>query len=241
MKVFAISDLHLPGGEPKPMHIFGAHWENHFERIKADWLSRVGPEDIVLIPGDISWAMHLPDALPDLAAICMLPGQKVLLRGNHDFWWSSIGRVRAALPENMYAIQNDALQFHELVVCGSRGWLCPGFSQATEDDARIYQRELLRLKMSLSEARKKCAGAGLPWLIAMLHFPPFAPFSPLSGHPQETEVMRLLSEYNVHDVVYGHLHGAGLAGAFSGEMGGVRYHQVSCDGLGFALYEVGRR
>ena len=240
MSVFAISDLHLPGGEPKPMHIFGAHWEDHFERIKADWTRRVKPEDVVLIPGDISWAMRLPDALPDLASIGALPGQKALLRGNHDYWWSSIGRVRAVLPAGMYAVQNDAVRFGDIIVCGSRGWLCPGFAQATEEDARIYQRELLRLEMSLAEARKKCVGVDSPWMIAMLHFPPFAPFSPFSERPQETEVMRLLSAYGVHDAVYGHLHGAGLAGAFSGEMEGVRYHQVSCDGLGFALYEVRR-
>ena len=99
MAVFAISDLHLPGGDTKPMDVFGEHWKDHFEKISADWNDRVTARDIVLLPGDLSWAMSLEDAKPDLQAVGALPGRKIILRGNHDFWWSGIGRVRAALPE----------------------------------------------------------------------------------------------------------------------------------------------
>ena len=103
MRIFAIADLHLPGGDVKPMDVFGSQWENHFERISRDWRARVQADDVVLIPGDTSWAMQLDAALPDLSQIGALPGRKVLLRGNHDFWWSSLSRLRAALPEQFYA------------------------------------------------------------------------------------------------------------------------------------------
>ncbi len=230
MSVFAISDLHLPGGDVKPMDVFGTHWEHHFERIQADWRERVAPDDLVLLPGDISWAMRLSDAVPDLAAIAALPGRKALLRGNHDYWWSSITQVRAALPEGMHALQNDALRFDGVVVCGSRGWLCPGTAALSADDEKVYARELTRLELSLVDAQKKRQPGDR--LTAMLHYPPFA------DRCRPTEVTALLARYGVEDAVYGHLHGAGLCGAFSGEMDGVRYHQASCDGLGFRLLHV---
>ncbi len=231
MKVFAISDLHLPGGDAKPMEVFGRHWENHFARLSEDWRSRVLPDDLVLIPGDISWAMYLEQAMDDLRAIAALPGRKVILRGNHDYWWGAIGRVRAALPAGMAALQNDAIRYDDVIVCGARGWLCPGSAQMTPEDEKIYLRELARLELSLQDAEKKSRGASAR-LIAMLHFPPFA------DRAQPTEVTRLLTRYGVKDAVYGHLHGAGLQGAFEGEMDGVKYHQVSCDGLKFALRQV---
>lgn len=236
MTIFAIGDLHLPGGEKKPMDIFGDHWADHFARIQADWCARVTAEDLVLLPGDISWAMRLADAQQDLDAIGLLPGRKVLLRGNHDYWWSSIGQVRAALPEGMYALQNDAFAFDEAIVCGSRGWVVPGASTFDEDDARIYARELMRLEMSLARAdrlRETRLAQGLPArLVAMLHYPPF------NEKQQPSEVTALLSQFGVADAVYGHLHGPGLAMAFSGMLDGVYYHQTSCDGLGFVLHQL---
>ena len=227
MTIFSIADLHLSAGD-KPMDVFGAHWENHFERIAGDWRERVRQEDIVLLPGDISWAMYLEEAADQLAMIGALPGRKILLRGNHDYWWSAIGRVRAALPEGMYALQNDALALDGFVFCGTRGWVLPGEDTAPAD-RRIYERELLRLEMSLKAARALSHGEPL---IALLHYPP------LAASDQATEPARLLSEYGVRHAVYGHLHGAALKSAFAGEYGGVVYHQVSCDGLGFRLAEI---
>lgn len=236
MRVFAISDLHLPGGEAKPMDIFGLHWENHFEKIQADWQQKVAEDDLVLIAGDISWAMRLADAASDLEAIGALPGRKVILRGNHDYWWSSISRVRAALPEGMYAIQHDALTFGDVIICGTRGWISPDSAQATEDDTRIYQREAMRLSLSLAEAEKMretlLAQGKKPRIIAMLHYPPFG------DKAQASEVTALLSEAGVDDAIYGHLHGPGLQGAFTGTLDGVRYHLTSCDGLGFQVYAL---
>lgn len=226
MAVFAISDLHLPARQ-KPMDIFGPHWENHFERIAADWRARVTEADIVLLPGDLTWAMHLEEALEDLGRVGELPGRKLILRGNHDYWWSSIGRVRRALPEGMYAIQNDVLQLDGMLFAGSRGWIIPMGDNADENDVRIYNRERLRLEMSLKAARRMDANAPL---IAMMHYPPLM--------DQVAGFSDILEAYGVCDCVYGHLHGAGLNGAVRGMRGSVRYHQVSCDGLGFRLYTL---
>lgn len=230
MTVYAIGDLHLPGGDDKSMAVFGAHWQGHWEKIAEDWRNCVEKQDIVLIPGDISWAMRLENALPDLQEIGALPGRKILLRGNHDYWWGSITRVREVLPPDMYALQNDALMLGDIVFCGSRGWTKPQNEEAGED-ARLYARELLRLRMSLERARRlKPQGR----LIAMTHFPP------LGEGGVRTPVSDMMSEFGVDDVVYGHLHGASLKSAFSGEADGVRYHFVSCDGLGFRLHCVCR-
>lgn len=226
MAVFAISDLHLPARQ-KPMDIFGPHWENHFERIAEDWRARVGAEDVVLLPGDLTWAMHLEEAMEDLGRVGELPGRKLILRGNHDYWWSAIGRVRRALPEGMYAIQNDVLQLDGMLFAGSRGWIIPVGENADANDVRIYQRERLRLEMSLKAARRMDADAPL---IAMMHYPPRTDSA--EGFAD------LLKSYGAQDVVYGHLHGAGLAGAIRGEVEGLRYHQVSCDGLDFRIARI---
>jgi len=224
--IWAISDLHLPARE-KPMDIFGAHWANHFERIREDWLQRVQMDDIVLLPGDLSWAMHLEEAQEDLEKIGSLPGKKLLLRGNHDYWWSSIGRVRRMLPEGSYALQNDSLLLDGYLFAGSRGWTIPGEPEGESDDARIYRRERQRLEMSLKNARARSGDAPI---IVMMHYPPRSENS--AGFAD------ILTEFGVKTVVYGHLHGAGLAGAIQGELDGITYHQVSCDGLDFKLAQI---
>ena len=229
LTVFAISDLHMPA-RTKPMDVFGPHWENHFERISEDWRAKVGKNDIVLIPGDISWAMHLEEALEDLERIGALPGRKVLLRGNHDYWWSAIGRVRRALPEGMYALQNDCLMLDGVLLAGSRGWTIPADPEGEDDDARVYRRERVRLELSLKYARARDAEADLT---VMMHYPPLSESS--AGFTD------ILEAYRARHVVYGHLHGAGLNGAFRVERNGIMYHQVSCDGLGFKVYKVFER
>ena len=228
ISVFAISDFHLPGNTDKPMDIFGSHWEGHFERIKSDWLAKVGEEDIVLIPGDISWAMTLDAAQDDLDAISLLPGRKIIVRGNHDFWWGSISQVRARLPKSIYALQNDAAHIGGLVFCGSRGWTSPA-NESDLENAKIYQRELIRLEMSLQHGmklgeRKK--------RVALLHFPPF------DAQGGETQVTRILEKYQVSFAVYGHIHGMGTKSARNGELNGIGYQLVSCDALDFTLFKL---
>ena len=139
MSVFAIGDLHLPGHAEKPMDVFGSHWDRHFETISENWRAKITHEDIVLIPGDISWAMQLSDAADDLAASGELPGTKLLLRGNHDYWWSSLSKLRAALPKSMHVIQNDAMLLDGRVFCGTRGWTFPTPQQPPTAHRRAWR------------------------------------------------------------------------------------------------------
>ena len=230
MRLFAIADLHLPGGDDKPMDVFGTHWEDHFDRISADWQARVGDGDCVLIAGDITWAMQLRDAVPDLQAIGALPGRKVFVKGNHDYWWSSLTQVRGVLPPGCAALQHSALDLGPCVVCGTRGWVFPtGDAPLSAEDDKIYRREVQRLELALQEARKL---AGERPIIVMLHYPP------LYVMERDTGFTRTLQKYGVTDVVYGHLHGAGIRIGFSGEDHGIRYHLTSCDSLDFHLAEI---
>ena len=150
MKVYAISDLHLSINNPKPMDIFGENWDNYVDLIVKNWNRKVKENDIVLIAGDISWAMKFEDVLNDLDYISKLKGKKVLLKGNHDYWWHSISNLRNALPANMYAIQNDAIKIDNIVICGSRGWIAPEDNKfKSDEDEKLYKRELIRMELSL--------------------------------------------------------------------------------------------
>lgn len=230
MRLFAIGDLHLPGGDEKPMNVFGDHWEDHFARIAKDWRERVAQDDVVLIPGDTSWAMQLGAAIPDLTAIGELPGRKILIKGNHDYWWTGIGQVRRVLPEGMQAIQHDTVDIGQAVVTGTRGWAYPtAEAPLSPEDERIFNRELIRLELALESAVKL---AGERPIVVMLHYPP------LYNMDRDTPFTRLLEKYPVHTVVYGHLHGAGIRAGFNGKHGGIRYMLTSCDSLNFALAEV---
>lgn len=230
MRVFAIGDLHLPGGQDKPMDVFGGHWDGHFEKIASDWTRRVGADDIVLLPGDLSWAMTLEDALPDLGSVFALPGRKILLRGNHDYWWPSISRLRAAVPDRVYVLQNDALLLDGVLFAGTRGWLFPKEEgKLSQQDEKIYLRELARLELSLTAARKLSAQAPL---VCMMHYPP------LAEDGTDTGFTALLRRYGARVALYGHLHAEGLAAAYNGEKDGILYRCCSCDGLRFKLYEL---
>jgi uncharacterized protein len=228
MAIFAIGDLHMPGGDEKPMNIFGQHWDRHMDTIRQRWHNKVQPDDTVLIPGDISWAMQFEDVKADLQSIAQLPGTKILLRGNHDYWWSSITKLRAYLPPGMIALQNDSVRADNVAVCGTRGWTFPTEAvPLDEQEARIYQRELIRLRLALDDAKKK----SLP-ILAMTHFPP------LLNDYLNTAFTALLEEYGVKLCVYGHLHGAGIRSGFNGEHNGVRYQLTSCDALDFTPIQV---
>ena len=230
MRLYAIADLHLPGGDEKPMDVFGPQWDHHFERISADWRTRVTAEDTVLIPGDISWAMQLGQAAADLQALGELPGRKVLIKGNHDYWWSSLTRVQELLPTGMTALQHSAADLGDWVVCGTRGWMIPTESEPlSPEDEKIYLREQARLEMALQAAQKMAAGRPV---VAMLHYPPL-----LQGC-MESGFTALLERYGVHTAVYGHLHGAGIRAGYSGVCRGVRYQLTSCDSLDFRLKEI---
>lgn len=228
MHVYAISDPHLSFTEDKPMSVFGAVWENHWDEITADWKDKVRSDDVVLIAGDISWAMYLQDAVKDLELIGALPGTKILIRGNHDYWWSGISKVRAVLPEGTYCLQNDAMKIGKYVFAGSRGWSVPepGAAQSAED-AKIFEREIIRMEMSLTAADKLREEGDK--LIAMIHYPPF------NSRYENSPFTELFRRFGVNKVVYGHLHGVESRTELVRVKQGAEYFLTSCDKLGNVL------
>ena len=223
MSIYAIGDLHFPGGQEKPMDVFGSRWDDHVSRVIEQWKSTVSPDDLVLIPGDISWAMYFEQAKEDLLLVSQLPGEKLLLRGNHDYWWTSVGKIRAWLPEGMHALQNDSFVWQDVMICGARGWVFPTAQNTlSETDLKIYNRELIRLELSLQQSKNR----KLP-ILAMMHYPPL-----LKDH-RETAFTDLLEQYNVTACCYGHLHDTGIANGFQGLWRGISYHLVSCDSIAF--------
>ena len=230
MSLFAIGDLHMSGGDDKPMDVFGPQWDRHFFHIRENWQQLVTAEDTVLIPGDISWAMQLEAARVDLEEIGQLPGKKILCKGNHDYWWNSISQVRAALPAGMTALQHNAADLGDAEVCATRGWMIPTKeTPLNEQDEKICRREAERLRLALDDAAARAAGRPL---IVMTHYPPL-----LAGET-DTIFTKLLEAYGVHTAVYGHLHGAGIQSGFTGECRGVRYRLVSCDSIGFSPIKI---
>ena len=231
MKIFAVSDLHLPGNQEKPMDVFGGNWTDHLEKIKEDWQSKVGEEDVVLIAGDISWAMTLADALPDLQKLRPLPGKKVFIRGNHDYWWSGITTLRANAPDDsFYFLQNDCVRLGGAVICGSRGWACPGSADFKAEDEKIYRREGERFRLAFQAAQAVREEGDK--LIAMIHYPPF------NGKRESSLFTEIFEKNGVDLAVYGHLHQYAGQYPLCCERGGIRYFLTSCDLLGFSLARI---
>jgi uncharacterized protein len=222
VRLLAIADPHLSGAAAKPMDVFGPGWEGHPERFFAGWRRVVRDDDLVLIPGDISWAMRLEEAMVDLYAIAELPGEKVLLRGNHDYWWPSLRKLRAALPPRMHALQNDALRFGEVVVGGTRGWISPGSPGFAAEDERIYQREVQRLSLSLA-AMEAMGPAALR--VVMLHYPP------TNARGEESGFTTLLRAAAPDIVVFGHVHGD--ASVALPTLSGISLQLVAADRINF--------
>jgi predicted phosphohydrolase len=229
MRLFAIADLHLSHARAKPMDVFDPAWKNHAQRIESNWRAAVRDDDAVMVAGDLSWAMRLDDARPDLVWLDSLPGRKVLIRGNHDYWWSTLRKIQQAAGPSLTFLQHNALKLGRYVVCGARLWSAPnaGWPSWTEDedvakDEKLWQRELIRLGLSLDDARDQ---AGTK--VAMVHFPPVGQ----SGEP--TEASRMLEDAGVEACVFGHLHGGEIPWKDQ-VIRGIRYFLVSCDQIGFA-------
>ena len=230
MKVFAISDLHLSGVKEKPMNIFGEVWEGHFEKISADWRAKVTDEDVVLIGGDTSWGMKLEEGMFDVARLAGLPGRKVFIRGNHDYWWSAITRVRTLAPDDtFFFLQNDCVKFENVIIAGSRGWTCPGSADYTEHDEKLYLREAERFRLAFCEVGKVREEGDT--LIALIHYPP------MGIRKEETLFTRLFDENKVDKVVFGHLHGAGFF-PLRCERGNIEFYLTSCDKVNFRLVQI---
>lgn len=235
MNFFAVGDLHLSLDEKvkKPMEIFGFEWREHWKKLEIKWREKVGKEDTVLVLGDTSWALKLEEAIADLKWIADLPGKKIMIKGNHDLWWQSIGKLNR-LYKNMIFLQGKAVLIDDTVICGTRGWTCPGSEPFTEHDEKIYKRELLRLGFALEDAKKlKEKNPNAKNIIGCLHFPPTNDKYQPSGFTEKFE------EAGVNKVFYGHLHGKEIfKKGFQGNLNGVSYRLVSLDYLDFDLYKI---
>lgn len=242
MAVWALADLHLALGVPeKKMDAFGEPWIDYTAKIKKHWLEHIQPEDLVLLPGDISWAMRLEDAFVDLSWIHQLPGTKVMIRGNHDYWWTSLSKIEKILPPSIHLIQNSVFNWKEYSIGGTRLWDSdfsfndyiefkpnPRAKQLTETDndpveaQKIFQRELGRLEMSLKKLNRDASIR-----IAMTHYPP------LSADLKDSGASQLLEKFNIQTCVFGHLHNVKTDLPLFGEKNGIRYFLTSCDYLDF--------
>lgn len=221
MKIYAISDLHLDINNTKPMDIFGPVWQNYLDDIILDWNSKVDDNDVVILAGDFSWALKFEEVLPDFELFNKLKGIKIIIRGNHDYWWKSISAVREALPKNCYALQNDAIKIGNFIFCGNRGWNIPQGQFNTDEDKKIYARELERTSLSLKSAKKLQEADEK--IIFITHYPPYN----FKGEP--SEMTNLIEEYGVYKVVYGHLHGYTNPKLINKTMNNVQYYLTSCD------------
>jgi predicted phosphohydrolase len=209
------------------MDVFGDNWYLHHDKIKDNWLELVKEEDTVLIAGDLSWSMKMEDGMKELDWIDQLPGRKIIIKGNHDYWWGSITKLNS-LYENMDFIQNNFFTYEDYAICGTRGWICPGTERFEDKDLKIYKREVNRLKLSLDSARE----AGYMKIIAMLHYPP------TNERFEDSAFTDLFKEYSVEKVIYGHLHGPFYYKLLNGERDGIEYFLTSCDYLDFKLIKL---
>ena len=226
MKIFAIADLHLASDERvnKPMDMFGPGWEGHPNKVKHAWESMVSDEDIVIVPGDISWGLRLDEAIADFDWIHELPGKKLISKGNHDLWWSRIQYLNS-LYEDIVFLQNECyyIESENIVICATRGWPYPGSDEYSDHDEKIYKRELQRMRLGLDEAKSIAGDASL---VVALHYPP----SDAVG--RETEFTKLLKEYGAKLCLYGHLHGGvAYSRGIKGRHDGIEYRLVSLDYL----------
>ena len=239
MTVWAISDLHLCFGVPgKSMEIFGPEWKDYPEKIKANWQKNIKEEDLVLIAGDISWGKDLQEAEADFLWLHSLPGTKVITKGNHDYWWSSLSKLKSFLPSSFHFIHNNAFNQNGISIAGARLWDNPEFNfneyiryianpKASKDNIpldneKIFARELQRLKLSLDQLDKKA-----PIKIVMCHYPP------ISANLQPSVTSKMLEEHNIDICIFGHLHNIDRTKKMFGEKNGVKYYLTSSDCLDF--------
>ena len=252
MAIYTIGDLHLSFHENKPMDIFGENWRGHEEKIKKDWIEKVTEKDLVILPGDFSWSTYLKDTYEDFSYLHFLPGKKLLLKGNHDYWWTTLKSMREFVKENRFDdidfLYNTAYEFENYIIAGTRGW-----SQSQEEDnEKMIQREALRLDLSLKEANKLLNNKYLAEeeivnkkeIIVFMHYPPIT-----NNQIEECTKMnktiyevnafvKLMKEYKVRSCYYGHLHGISIKEAVEGVYDGIEFKLVSADGLDFKLLRI---
>ncbi len=223
MSLFAIADLHLSLGEDKPMDIF-AGWNDYTERLRSNWNSIVTDNDTVVIAGDISWAMKLEETYIDFKFIDDLPGKKIFLKGNHDYWWGTKSKIDKFLAENslnsISVLFNNSYECDEFAICGTRGWF---LENDTPEDIKVLNREVGRLSASIEAGIKTGKQP-----VVFLHYPP------VYGETECSEIVNTLLKYNIKKCYYGHIHGQkGIRSAFEGDYKGIRLELISCDKVSF--------
>ena len=232
--IYTIGDLHLSFKENKPMSIFGENWYGHDEKIKNDWISKVTEKDLVILLGDFSWAMYLKDTDEDFKYLNNLPGKKLLLKGNHDYWWNTVTKMKEFLKENNFSnidfLYNSAYEFEGKVIVGTRGWAL----SEEEEDKRLFKREAMRLELSIQDGIRKYGED--KEFIAFTHYPPITKNTIINN--ELNEMLRILKKYDIKKCYYGHLHGNSIKEAVEGEHIGITFKLVSADGLDFKLVEV---
>ena len=233
MAIYTIGDLHLSFENPKPMDIFGDNWESHEEKIKKDWISRVKEEDTVIHPGDFSWAMHLKDTYKDFEFLASLPGKKILLKGNHEYWWTTVTNMNNYLKENNFTniefLQTNSIEVEDKIICGTRGWTLNNLD--TENSKKILAREEQRLELSIKDAITKNLNSEKE-IIVFMHYPP------IIKQDLNTGFMKILKKYDIKRCYYAHLHGKSIEEAVEGNVEGIEFKLVSADGLDFKLLRV---
>lgn len=234
MSIFVIADLHLSFSENKPMDIFGENWNDHANKIKENWIQQVTDNDLVVIPGDFSWAMHLQDTYEDFKFLNELPGKKLLLKGNHDYWWTTVTSMKKYLEENGFSninfLQNNAFNYNNITICGTRGWT---FTES-ENSKKMINRENERLTLSLQEGIKKYGENNQ--IIVFMHYPPY-----IKNDNTQTDKMTFIEtmeKFNVKQCYYGHLHGNSHKDAVEENINGIQLKLVSADFLKFKLYKI---
>lgn len=230
MAIYTIADLHLSFSTNKPMDIFGANWQNYEQKIKEDWLLKVKPEDLVILPGDFSWAMYLEETQKDFEYINDLPGKKILLKGNHDYWWTTVTSMRKYLKEknfeNIDFLYNNSYEYENKIIVGTRGWTL----SEEQEDIKITKRETARLELSIKDGISKYGEN--KEIIVFMHYPP------LTKNYMNTEYMNLMKKYGVKRCFYGHLHANSILDAVEGNIEGIEYKLVSSDGLDFKILKI---
>ena len=232
MAIYAIADLHLSLNTDKPMDIFGPNWENHYKKIEIDWKEKVNENDTVLIPGDFSWETYLENTYKDFEFLNNLPGKKILLKGNHDYWWTTLTNIRNYLKQNNFntieILFNNSYEIENYIIAGARGW-----DYTNQNDRKIIEREINRLELSLKDAKAK--NPNKPIIVCM-HYPPIS--KNYSNNEFERKIIYLLKEYKVEKCLYGHLHGASHMQAVIGKIENIEFELVSSDYLNFKLIKI---
>lgn len=230
MRVFAIGDMHLEGGTGKTMDRFGENWRNHDRKIFQSWEQIGRDDDLLLIVGDTSWAMRFDEAMPDLERIAGMKGTKILLKGNHDYWWQSVAKMSRALDPSIKIINASSLVINRIAIAGTRGWLCPNDSYFEPRDEKIYQREVGRLKDALESLRGRTDE--YDFLIVAMHYPPTNDRHEPSGFTE------LIDAHGADICVYGHLHGEAIKTALTGPRKQTIHYLVSADAVDFRPAEI---